>query len=63
MISGGGYSVFETDESYITVGTGFAEHEYINGKFGSEAVNPERFTLYYTDFIPFERKVTIVNGD
>ena len=63
MISGGGYSVFETDESYITVGTGFAGHEYINGKFGSEAVNHERFTLYYTDFIPFERKVTIVNGD
>lgn len=50
---------FKNANECISVGPAFAEHRYTAGKFGSEAASASSFTLYFTDFVPFERVIKI----
>ena len=61
VIAKQGIVSFANKESEITVGPAFAEHRFTDGKFGSEKKSTTCVTLYFTDFIPFERVIKIRN--
>ena len=42
----------------MRVGEAFAAHAYTGGKFGSETRDRNAFTLYVTEYTPFERALT-----
>ncbi|MCR4940718.1 MAG: hypothetical protein K5930_11540 [Treponemataceae bacterium] len=56
-----GFVSFADSCSEIKVGPAFAEHRFTNGKFGSEKKSVTCVTVYFTDFIPFERLIKIRN--
>ncbi len=59
MIGRSGTVSFENAHDCITVGPAFASHKYIQGKFGSEKASGKSFTLYFTDYVPFDRVIKI----
>lgn len=61
VIAKQGIVSFANKEGEITVGPAFAEHRFTDGKFGSEKKSTTCVTLYFTDFIPFERVIKIRN--
>ncbi|MBO4507323.1 MAG: hypothetical protein J5747_01645, partial [Spirochaetaceae bacterium] len=56
-----GVVTFANKEGAVTVGPAFAAHRFTDGKFGSEKKSTSYVTLYFTDFIPFERVIKIRN--
>ena len=61
VIAKKGLVSFADKNSEIKVGPAFAEHRFTDGKFGSEKKSVTCVTLYFTDFIPFERVIKIRN--
>jgi hypothetical protein len=43
----------------ILLGPAFANHNFVGGKFGSEARSANHFTVYFTDFSHFDHTLTI----
>lgn len=48
-------------EDSLLIGPGFGTHSYLAGMFGSEGVDPDCFTLYFTDYTEFDRSIFIRN--
>ncbi|TAH66386.1 MAG: hypothetical protein EWM47_10225 [Anaerolineaceae bacterium] len=43
----------------ISAGTAFGNHNFSDGKFGSESKNPNCFTVYFTDYTCFEHVIEL----
>ena len=52
---------FTNREDCLEIGPGFGTHSYLAGMFGSEGVDPNCFTLYFTDYTEFDRSIFIRN--
>lgn len=59
LIGKDGMIAFSNSEDCISIGPAFASHSYTAGKFGSEKTSTSCFTLYFTDFVPFDRTIKI----
>ncbi|MCR5290670.1 MAG: hypothetical protein K6E51_11815 [Treponema sp.] len=59
MIAKTGMITFENKNEHISIGPAFAAHRYTAGKFGSEQASNRCFTLYFTDYVPFDRIIKI----
>ena len=53
---------FTNREDCLEIGPGFGTHSYLAGMFGSEGVDPNCFTLYFTDYTEFDRSIFIECG-
>lgn len=62
MVLKDGKAVFSNGTDSIEIGPGFGTHIYTDGKFGSEEKSAHAFTLYFTDYTPFEHCITIQSG-
>lgn len=61
ILSKDGMTLFTDKDNAVEVGPGFGAHSYIDGLFGSEAADPNCFTLYYTDYTEWDHTFTIRN--
>ena len=52
---------FTNREDCLEIGPGFGTHSYLAGIFGSEGVDPNCFTMYFTDYTEFDRSIFIRN--
>ena len=43
----------------VQIGPAFGEHNFVSGKFGSTPVDPNCFTVYFTDFTCFDHTLSI----
>ena len=59
VIAKQGIVSFVNKNGMINVGPAFAAHRFTDGKFGSEKKSTTCVTLYFTDFIPFDRVIKI----
>lgn len=59
MVLKGGAVRIGNGEECLQFGPGFGTHLYTAGKFGSEARSPYAFTLYCTDYTPFDHQITL----
>ena len=58
--SEGNIALSDTDGDRITFKGAFAKHFYHKTMRGSVPVSPSQYTVFFTDFSPVDRKISIV---
>lgn len=63
MILKGGMLRIGNTAEFLQIGPGFGTHQYTAGKFGSEPRSAHAFTLYCTDYTPFDHQLTLTTQE
>ncbi len=58
-----GYVKVESMDDGLLIGPSFGNHRFISGKEDSDLKHPGCATLYFTDYVPFDRVITIKHVD
>jgi len=58
-----GYVKVESMNGGLLIGPSFGNHRFISGKEDSDLKHPGCATLYFTDYVPFDRVITIKHVD